>query len=102
MKCINEDRCRMTTSEQSSQETSSRQAAGSTGAHSTEQKLSALETLQKAAMLGGGTRRIETQHTKGKLTARERIDLLLDPGSLNELDMFVTHRTSDFGLAEQK
>jgi len=92
----------MTTSEQSSQETSSRQAAGSTGAHSTEEKLSALETLQKAAMLGGGTRRIETQHTKGKLTARERIDLLLDPGSLNELDMFVTHRTSDFGLAEQK
>lgn len=68
----------------------------------TEEKLSELETLQAAATLGGGEKRIATQHKKGKLTARERLDLLLDPGSFNELDMFVTHRTSDFGLAEQK
>jgi acetyl-CoA carboxylase carboxyltransferase component len=53
-------------------------------------------------MLGGGRKRIETQHRKGKLTARERLDLLLDPGSFQELDMFATHRTTDFGLAEQK
>jgi acetyl-CoA carboxylase carboxyltransferase component len=71
-------------------------------AKTTEEKLSELETLQAAATLGGGERRIETQHKKGKLTARERLDLFLDPGSFNELDMFVTHRTSDFGLAEQK
>src|SRR5690349_333706 len=71
-------------------------------AKTTEEKLSELETLQAAATLGGGEKRIATQHKKGKLTARERLDLLLDPGSFNELDMFVTHRTSDFGLAEQK
>ena len=52
-------------------------------------------------MLGGGVKRIEAQHKKGKLTARERIDLLLDPGTFNELDMFVTHRSTDFGLDEQ-
>src|SRR5438270_3796399 len=68
-----------------------------------EQERSAeLRRMQGEARLGGGPRRIEAQHKKGKLTARERLDLLLDPGSFNELDMFVTHRTSDFGLDEQK
>jgi propionyl-CoA carboxylase beta chain len=61
-----------------------------------------LEEKRAAARLGGGTRRIEAQHAKGKLTARERIELLLDPGSFEEWDMFVEHRCSDFGMAEQK
>lgn len=53
-------------------------------------------------MIGGGPDRIDAQHKKGKLTARERLDLLLDPGSFKELDVFVTHRTSDFGMDEKK
>ena len=84
----------MTTSERSSQET--------TAGKGTQEKLAELHTLQAGAMLGGGVKRIETQHQKGKLTARERIDLLLDPDTFNELDMFVTHRATDFGLDEQK
>ncbi len=52
-------------------------------------------------MLGGGQVRVERQHSWGKLTARERLDLLLDPGSFVELDAFVTHRSTEFGLAEQ-
>ncbi|MXX29083.1 MAG: acyl-CoA carboxylase subunit beta [Gammaproteobacteria bacterium] len=55
-----------------------------------------------AALLGGGERRIEQQHAKGKLTARERISLLLDEGSFEEWDKFVEHRNSDFGMADQK
>ena len=51
---------------------------------------------------GGGERRIETQHAKGKLTARERIDLLLDEGSFEEWDMFVEHRCAEFGMADRK
>ena len=50
---------------------------------------------------GGGPDRVAAQHKKGKLTARERLDLLLDPGSLVETDRFVTHRATDFGLADQ-
>ncbi|WP_439815688.1 acyl-CoA carboxylase subunit beta [Zavarzinia sp. CC-PAN008] len=61
-----------------------------------------LEKRREEARLGGGTRRIEAQHSKGKLTARERLELLLDPGSFEEWDTFVEHRTSDFGMAEQK
>ena len=68
----------------------------------TEQKLAALQQMREQALLGGGERRIAAQHAKGKLTARERLDLLLDEGSFEELDMFVTHRTTDFGMAEQK
>jgi acetyl-CoA carboxylase carboxyltransferase component len=68
----------------------------------TREKMEELRALREQAMLGGGRKRIETQHRKGKLTARERLDLLLDPGSFQELDMFATHRTTDFGLAEQK
>ena len=61
-----------------------------------------LDEKRGAARAGGGTRRIEAQHAKGKLTARERIELLLDPGSFEEWDMFVEHRSQDFGMAEQK
>ncbi|HEY9567124.1 MAG TPA: acyl-CoA carboxylase subunit beta [Thalassobaculum sp.] len=61
-----------------------------------------LEDMRNRARLGGGAKRIEAQHQKGKLSARERIDLLLDPGSFEEWDMFVEHRSSDFGMAEQK
>ncbi|MBE2281400.1 MAG: acyl-CoA carboxylase subunit beta [Ignavibacteriaceae bacterium] len=57
--------------------------------------------LRKQAKMGGGEKRIEAQHKKGKLTARERLDLLLDPGSFEEFDMFVSHRCIDFGLDKQ-
>jgi propionyl-CoA carboxylase beta chain len=60
--------------------------------------LTALEQKRAEARLGGGQRRIDTQHGKGKLTARERLDVLLDPGSFEEYDMFVTHRATDFGM----
>ncbi|XP_015995849.2 propionyl-CoA carboxylase beta chain, mitochondrial [Rousettus aegyptiacus] len=61
-----------------------------------------IEDKRRAALLGGGQRRIDAQHKKGKLTARERISLLLDPGSFVESDMFVEHRCSDFGMAADK
>ncbi len=61
-----------------------------------------LERRRRAARLGGGERRIEAQHGRGKLTARERIELLLDPGSFEEVDMFVEHRCNDFGMAERR
>lgn len=59
-----------------------------------------LEEMRAAAQLGGGQQRIDAQHAKGKLTARERIELLLDPGSFEEWDMFVEHRCNDFGMQE--
>jgi propionyl-CoA carboxylase beta chain len=61
-----------------------------------------LEAKRAAARLGGGKRRVEAQHAKGKLSARERIEVLLDPGSFEEWDMFVEHRSTDFGMEEQK
>jgi propionyl-CoA carboxylase beta chain len=61
-----------------------------------------LDDKRAAARLGGGEKRIEAQHAKGKLTARERLELLLDPDSFEEWDMFVEHRCTDFGMAEQK
>jgi propionyl-CoA carboxylase beta chain len=61
-----------------------------------------LKERDRLADLGGGQARIEKQHQSGKLTARERIDLLLDPGSFVELDKFVTHRCTDFSMQEQK
>src|SRR6266436_6067706 len=64
--------------------------------------LDRLEEKRAAARAGGGTRRVEAQHRRGKLTARERIELLLDPGSFEEWDMFVEHRSHDFGIGEQK
>jgi propionyl-CoA carboxylase beta chain len=64
--------------------------------------LEELERRRIAARQGGGKRRVEAQHAKGKLTARERIDALLDPGSFEEFDMFVEHRSIDFGMENQK
>src|SRR5882757_7268707 len=61
-----------------------------------------LDEKRAAACLGGGTRRIEAQHAKGKLTARERIELLLDAESFEEWDMFVEHRCHDFGMADTR
>jgi len=69
---------------------------------SLEEKLNELEKMRAEAKLGGGQKRIDSQHAKGKLTARERIELLVDPNSFEEFDMFVTHRSSDFGLDKQK
>ncbi|HEX7320091.1 MAG TPA: acyl-CoA carboxylase subunit beta [bacterium] len=65
-------------------------------------KLKHLEQLEKEARLGGGEARIKAQHDKGKLTARERIDLLLDKGTFRETDMFVTHRCSDFEMEKTR
>jgi acetyl-CoA carboxylase carboxyltransferase component len=61
-------------------------------------KIEKLRELKGQARLGGGQKRIDRQHAKGKLTARERLDLLLDEGSFQELDLFVTHRCTDFGM----
>ncbi|MFO1209206.1 MAG: acyl-CoA carboxylase subunit beta [Amaricoccus sp.] len=63
--------------------------------------LEELEARREAARLGGGARRIAAQHAKGKLTARERVEVLLDEGSFEEFDMFVAHRCTDFGMEEQ-
>ena len=61
-----------------------------------------LDALERQAELGGGTERIAKQHEAGKLTARERLDLLLDPGTFTELDKFVMHRSADFGMADKR
>jgi len=61
-----------------------------------------LEVKREAARQGGGERRVEAQHGRGKLTARERIELLLDPGSFEETDMFVEHRCTDFDMADTR
>lgn len=65
-------------------------------------KIKKLIDLRVEAKLGGGEKRIEAQHAKGKLTARERIELLLDEGSFEEYDMFVTHRCDNFGMEKTK
>ena len=67
-----------------------------------DEKLEQLKQLREQSRLGGGQKRIDQQHEKGKLTSRERIDLLLDPGSFEEIDPFVTHRTTDFGMGDRK
>ncbi len=61
-----------------------------------------LERKREAARMGGGQARIDAQHAKGRLTARERVELLLDPGSFEELDMYVEHNCTDFGMEETK
>ena len=66
------------------------------------EKLARLEQLRHKSKEGGGEERLATQHSKGKLSARERLKLLLDEGSFTELDRFVTHRSVDFGLDEKK
>lgn len=66
------------------------------------EKVKKLIDLRVEARLGGGEKRIDSQHAKGKYTARERIDMLLDEGSFEELDMFVTHRCTNFGMEKEK
>ncbi|HEY4633000.1 MAG TPA: acyl-CoA carboxylase subunit beta [Candidatus Limnocylindrales bacterium] len=66
-----------------------------------DERLARLEQMRAEALLGGGPVRVKRQHEWGKLTARERLDLLLDPGSFVEMDAFVTHRSTEFGLDEQ-
>jgi propionyl-CoA carboxylase beta chain len=60
-----------------------------------------MERRRAAARLGGGQRRIDAQHAKGKLTARERVEILLDEDSFEEIDMYVEHNCVDFGMTEQ-
>src|SRR3546814_4091335 len=60
-----------------------------------------LERRRAEARAGGGAKRVAAQHAKGKLTARERLDVLLDEGSFEELDMFVEHNCVDFGMPDQ-
>jgi len=67
-----------------------------------EEKIKKLEELHAQALLGGGEERIERQHAQGKLTARERIELLLDPGTFVETDKFVVHRCTDFDMQDKK
>src|SRR5947209_5934179 len=69
---------------------------------STADKLARLAELRRDALQGGGEARVEQQHARGKLTARERLEVLLDDGSFEELDAFVTHRATDFGLDEER
>ncbi len=66
------------------------------------QILKVLEARREQARMGGGEARIQRQHDKGKLTARERIEILLDTGSFEEFDMFVEHRCTDFGMQDQR
>jgi propionyl-CoA carboxylase beta chain len=66
------------------------------------EKLEQLQRKRAEAEQGGGAERVAAQHSKGKMTARERLDVLLDPGTFVELDRFVTHRATDFGLADEK
>lgn len=65
-------------------------------------KIRHLRNLKAESRKGGGEKRIEAQHSKGRLTARERLEILLDKGSFREIDTFVVHRTQDFGLDEKK
>src|SRR5690554_7741054 len=67
-----------------------------------QEKIKRLIELRAEARLGGGEKRIAAQHAKGKLTARERIELLLDEGSFEEFDMFVTHRCTNFSMENKK
>src|SRR4051794_869295 len=77
-------------------------ADGVIDGRTTADKLARLRALEASAQLGGGEARLRQQHARGKLTAREQLELLLDEGSFQELDAFVTHRTTEFGLAEQR
>ena len=69
---------------------------------SAENRQEELGRRREEAVLGGGTDRIEKMHAQGKLTARERVELLLDPGTFTELGVFVTHQCTDFGMANRK
>ncbi len=61
-----------------------------------------LEERRARARAGGGKKRVDAQHKRGKLSARERIDLLLDPDTFEEWDMFVEHRSTDFGMEKRQ
>jgi len=67
-----------------------------------DQKIEALQDMRRQAQKGGGQQRIDQQHSRGKLTARERLAKLMDQGTFQEMDSFVTHRATDFGLADRK
>src|ERR1043165_3797082 len=67
-----------------------------------ESKIKTLDEKIQSAQKGGGDKRIESQHKKGKLTARERIHFLVDEGSFEEIGAFVYHRSNDFGMQKQK
>ena len=69
---------------------------------SIEKKIDELKKKKEEAKLGGGEKKIQKQHEKGKLTARERMDLLLDKGTFVELDMFALHHCTDFGMEKKK
>ena len=81
---------------------SSEKPKTATNIRSKAEKIAELEAKNEEALKGGGEARIAKQHEKGKLTARERIDLLLDEGSFEEIGKFVTHRATDFGMEKQK
>ncbi|HIA72943.1 MAG TPA: methylmalonyl-CoA carboxyltransferase, partial [Gemmatimonadetes bacterium] len=66
------------------------------------EKLEKLQKLRRSAEIGGGEERLSAQRERGKLSARERLDLLLDEHSFIELDRFITHRSTEFGLDEKK
>ena len=66
------------------------------------EKLERLQKLREQSQVGGGPKRLQQQHDKGKLSARKRLDLLLDPDTFQEIDPFVTHRATDFGMADKK
>lgn len=76
--------------------------SGSSESDTMREKLEELQELRRKAELGGGEKRIAAQHERGKLTARERLNVLLDEGSFVELDRFVVHRATDFGLDKEK
>ena len=67
-----------------------------------DEKIQALNEMRLDSQKGGGQQRIDQQHSRGKLTPRERINLLMDQGTFQELDAFVTHRSTDFGLEDRK
>jgi len=69
---------------------------------STADKLERLRLLREEALLGGGEKKLEEQHARGRLSARERLEILLDEGSFTEIDAFVLHRATDFGLEDQR
>ena len=69
---------------------------------STADKLERLAAMREQALMGGGAKRLEQQHARGKLSARERLDVLLDEDSFTEIDAFVTHRATEFGLDEER
>ena len=66
-----------------------------------QEKIQELKQLQEKIKLGGGAKRIEKQHASGKLTARERIEKLFDSGTFTELDQFVRHRCTNFGMEKE-